>query len=97
MNDEQNDRPPRPLVGTPVPPGAEAERERERNRREIEQLQRFGAARGKMVTTLGDAHTCEACAAWAGVELELGDHQLELPHPRCTSPLGCRCRWVFVR
>lgn len=96
MSDDLASRPPGPVAGVPAPPGTDAERERERYRREIAQLQRLGAARGKILVTMDDAETCEACAVWAGIELALDDTQFELPHAGCTSPLGCRCRWRFV-
>jgi|GEM_PF-2172751 len=45
------------------------------------------------IQTLDDGGSCPACHALRGTQYTL-DSLPELPHARCTSPRGCRCRVI---
>lgn len=52
--------------------------------------------RAKVCSGVLDDDTCDECESWDGVELAPDDDRLRLPNPRCTSPEGCRCVWIWT-
>lgn len=58
---------------------------RERHRH----LRMFGGGTGELLS-FDDAHRCPACKAASGRRMPIGTLP-PLPHPGCTSPMGCRC------
>lgn len=63
-----------------------------------DRLRRLGMQRlpGQFaVSVVGDGNTCETCAMLASLPAMSLEDVPELPHPGCTSPIGCRClvRW----
>jgi hypothetical protein len=73
-----------------------AEIERARVRRWLDAQRAQGDVRSKVCSGVMDDATCEECASWDGVELELDDERLQLPNARCTCEDGCRCVWTLV-
>lgn len=64
----------------------------------VEDLENFafiGAERVKVSAVGADQGGCPECQALAVNEFAL-DEVPELPHPRCTSPMGCRCFYSVV-
>jgi hypothetical protein len=58
--------------------------------RERQRLLRIhGSGTGELLS-VNDAHRCPACAAASGRTMPIGKLP-PLPHPKCTSPMGCRC------
>jgi hypothetical protein len=55
-----------------------------------------GPYRAKYAMALMDMDTCDHCAQFDGVVVELTDPR-QLPDHACTSKRGCHCTWIYIR
>lgn len=65
------------------------------HRRQVASAASLASVRGLKLTGVPDNRCCEACRALQG-RLFLPCDAPELPHPNCTSPIGCRCGFVLI-